>query len=229
MSNELRKSNNEVKDAIRDTQYAIRGDGQSGAKADLFEGYFPEGGFIAKAFEAVKNFNAGKLALGIEIGGNPLIKLFSCYGRILKTYIKGIDFGIVGNMHVGSLLKIINIDRYYHNFRLFFCENRVNLFSFIKLVVPGAAKSKVLAALGPVELCGYPLGRLNTLDNFFGGNATMQKTSFSVLTEPDRFIRKRVIHKNKYISMVGESQQEKFARRKTEYRIQNTEGRKKLK
>jgi hypothetical protein len=30
-----------------------------------------------------------------------------------------------------------------------------------------------------------------------------------VLAEPDRFIRKRVIHKSKYISMVGESQAEK--------------------
>jgi len=128
-------------------------------------------------------------------------------------------------MHVSSLLKIINIDRYYHNFRLFFGKNRVNLFSFIMLVVPGAAKSKVLAALGPVELSGNPLGCFNTLDNFFGGSSAIQKTSFSVLTEPNRFIRKRVIHKNKYISMALGSQQEKLWRLKTEKRIQMTEGR----
>ena len=156
----------------------VRGNGESGAKADFFECYFLEGGFIAKAIEAVKNFNAGKFAFRIEIGGNPLIKLFSRYGRILKTYIKGIHFAVIGNVHLGSLLKIINIDSYYHNFRF-----------------------------------------------FFGGSSAIQKTSFSVLTEPNRFIRKRVIHKNKYISMALGSQQEKLWRLKTEKRIQMTEGR----
>ena len=197
----------------------VRGNGESGTKADLFEGDFLKCGFIAKAFEAVKNFNAGKFAFRIEIGSNSLIKLLGCYCRIFKTYIKGIHFAVIGNMHVGSLLKIINIDRYYHNFRLFFGKNRVNLFSFIMLVVPGAAKSKVLAALGPVELRGNPPGCFNTLDNFFLSNASMQKTSFSMLAEPDRFIRKRVIHKSKYISMVGESQPEKLGIQKTPHQI----------
>ena len=81
-----------------------RGSGESGAKSDFFEGYFLECGFVAKAFEAVKNFNACKFALGIEIGGNSLIKLFSCYCRILKTYIKGIHLVVIGNMHLISLL-----------------------------------------------------------------------------------------------------------------------------
>ncbi len=220
MNKERRIINNEVKDAMGEQKAYPerpvvrkiepgRGNWQSGAKADLFECYFLKGGFVAKAFEAVKNFNAGKFALGIEIGGNSLIKLFSCYCRILKTYIKGIHLAVIGNMHFGSLLKIIDIDRYYHNFRLFFGKNWVNLFSFIMLVVPCAAKSKVLAALGPVELSGNPLGCFNTIDNFFGGSSAIQKTSFSVLAEPDRFVRKRVIHKSKYISMVGESQAEK--------------------
>ncbi len=181
MNKERRIMNNEVKDAMgeqkayRERPAASkvepgRGSGQSGAKAYFFEGDFLECGFIAKASEAVKNFNAGKFALGIEIGGNSLIKLFSCYGRILKTYIKGIHFGVIGNMHLSSLLKIIDIDRYYHYFAL-----------------------------------------------FFGGSSALQKTSFSVLTEPNRFIRKRVIHKSKYISMVGESQQEKLGIQKTLY------------
>lgn len=224
--------NNEVKDAMVEQKACAerpvvrkiepgRGNGQSGAKADFFEGHFLKGGFVSKAFEAVKNFNSGQFALGIEIGGNSLIKLFSCYSRILKTYIKCIHLAVIGNMHFGSLLKIIDIDRYYHNFRLFFGKNWVNLFSFIMLVVPGAAKTKVLAALGPVELSGNPLGSFNTIDNFFGGNATIQKTSFSMLAEPDRFIRKRVIHKHKYISMFGESQQEKPGIRKTKGRLVN--------
>ncbi len=86
-----------------------RGGVVSGAQAYFFEGNFLEGGFVAKAFEAVKNFNAGKFALGIEIGGNPLIKLLGRYGRILKTYIKGIDLAVIGNMHFGSLLNSTNM------------------------------------------------------------------------------------------------------------------------
>jgi hypothetical protein len=42
-----------------------------------------------------------------------------------------------------------------------------------------------------------------------------------MLAEPDRFIRKRVTHKYKYISMFGESQQEKPGIRKTEGRLVN--------
>ena len=223
MNSEQGIMNKEARDA-RPLLATCRGR-QSGAKSYFFEGHLSESGFIAEAFEAVKDFNACKLAFGIEIGGNSLIKLLGCYCRIFKAYIKGIDLAVIGNMHVSSLLKIINIDRYYHNFRLFFGKNRVNLFSFIMLFVPGAAKSKVLAALGPVELSWNPLGCFNTIDNFFGGSSAIQKTSFSVLTEPNRFIRKRVIHKNKYISMAGESQEGKFEIRKTEDRKQKTEDR----
>ena len=61
MNKERRIMNNELRDAMGEQKAYPerpvvrkvepgRGNGQSGAKSDFFEGYFLKGGFIAKAF-----------------------------------------------------------------------------------------------------------------------------------------------------------------------------------
>ena len=174
---------------------------ESGAQADFFEGDFLEGGFIAEALDTVEYLDTGQLAIGIIVDGDFIAELFRRYGRILEPNIKGIDLGVIGNMHDSSLLKIKDINCNNDNLGLFFDEDRVNLFSFIILTVPVASERDVHAALNPAAFGRLPLSRLNTLDNFFGGSSAIQKASFSVLTEPDRFICKRVIHNSNYISM----------------------------
>jgi hypothetical protein len=201
---------------------------ESRTKADLFEGYFSERGFIAEALDTVEDFDTGQLAIGIIIDGDFVTEFFSCYGRILETYIKGIDFGIIGNMHVGSLLKVIDINSNNNDLGLFFNEDRIDLFGFVLLTVPDTGECNVLAALKLAAFSRLPLGGLNTIDNLFDVSPALQKASFSMLTESNRFIRKRAIHNSNYTSMVGESQREKLGRRKrnTEYRRQNLELRK---
>ncbi len=56
-----------------------RGNGQSGAKADLFEGYFPKCGFIAEALDTVET------AENLQIQVIELNKLIKEQGALIKA------------------------------------------------------------------------------------------------------------------------------------------------
>ena len=103
MNNEQGIWNNEVRDAI--PLLATCRCRQSGAQAYFFESHLSERGFIAEALDTVEYFDTGQLSIGVIINGDFIAELFRRYGRILETNIKCIDLAVIGNMHVGSLLK----------------------------------------------------------------------------------------------------------------------------
>ena len=156
---------------------------------DFFKGDFLKGAFISKAFDRVKDFNSRKFPVGIVISGNPFGKILGSYACFLKSYVKGVYFRVVCNAHLGIsfLLKIVNVNSYHHNLILSFRKNWPDLFSFVRFVIPGLIKMKILTAFQSAQVRKVPFRSFDSRNYFFFSGSAKNKLAFGMFAEPNWF------------------------------------------
>lgn len=159
----------------------------SSSEADFFQCNLAKSVFIAvKTPACIQDFYPCQLSSRVVVNSDAFGKMFGSYSSFFKTDIEGIDMGVIGNSHISSFLRIVDINRHYHDF-IFFNKYGPNLFTFVKFSIPLFVKRKFLYAFHAAKLSRFPFCITESLYYFFFSTAAKVKLFFGMFAKMYRF------------------------------------------
>ena len=170
--------------------------GLRGAESDLFERHLLEGVLVAESSDRVKDLDAREFSFGVKIGGNAFPEIFGCDGRFLKTDVKGVYRGIVGDSHdlffsFSERSEIIDINSDDDDLARFLREDRTHLLGVIRSAVPGIVKDEIFPAIQASQIRGRPGGSPDRVNNFVLAGPAKTELAQGMKAEADGFRHRR--------------------------------------